>query len=175
MARKPTTTVLPYLCCRDGVAALKFYEKAFGAVVGLKLVMPDGKLGHADFSIDGAMIMVADEFPNWDHIGPQTLKGTSVTIALCVPDVDATVAKAVAAGAKIVRPVKNQFYGHRSGLIVDPFGHKWDISTVIEKLSAEEIHKRAAEMFQEGDCAPDSKPKKSAPKKPAKKTSKPKK
>src|SRR4029079_4772270 len=148
MTKKSTaTTITPYLCCRNGVAALDFYKKAFGAVEAMRMAMPDGKLGHGEFSINGVPLMLADEFPEHGHVSPQTLNGSPVTIAIVVPDVDAFVARAVAAGAKLSRPVENMFYGHRSGQLTDPFGHRWDISTVVEELTHEEINKRAAAMF----------------------------
>jgi PhnB protein len=106
--------------------------------------MPGGKIGHAEIEIGGSVIMLADEFPEMDCRSPEALGGSPVMLHLYVPDADAVVARAVAKGAKLTRPVKDQFYGDRSGMIVDPFGHSWNIATHIEDLTPEEIGRRAA-------------------------------
>lgn len=140
------TAISPYLAVRDGVAALAFYEEAFGAVVDYEIVMPDGRLGHAQVTIGtGAMFQVADEFPEMGIVGPATLGSTSVAMTVVVPDADSTFARAVAAGAKVEREMTDEFYGARSGTIEDPFGHRWHIQTPTETLTPDEIRRRAQE------------------------------
>jgi PhnB protein len=140
------TGLAPYLSVRDGVAALAFYRAAFGAVVDDEVPMPDGRLGHAQITIGtGATFALADEFPEMDIVGPATLGGTTVSLTLTVPDADATFARAVAAGATVEREVADQFYGARSGTVIDPFGHRWHIQTPIEDLTPDEIRRRAEE------------------------------
>jgi len=112
--------------------------------------MPGGKIGHAELDIGDSKIMLADEFPEMDALGPKTVGGTPVSIALYVEDVDSTVELAVGCGATITKPIEDQFYGDRSGTIVDPFGHKWTIATHIEDVSDEEIRMRAADLFGPG-------------------------
>ncbi len=138
------TKVTPYLCVRNPSAALDYYKTAFGAVEVMRLADPSGGIAHAEIRIGDAVLMLAGEYPELGVVSPQSLNGTAVTLHLLVPDVDAIVAGAVAAGASLDRPVTNQFYGHRNGTILDPFGHRWIIGTQIEELSSEEIQKRAA-------------------------------
>ena len=140
-------TVTPYLAVKGGVKALEFYAKGFGAVEMFKLVMPDGRLGHAEIRLGDSVIMLADEFPEFGGKAPQTLGGSPVSIHLYVEDVDAFCARAVAAGAKQLKPVMDQFYGDRSGQLEDPFGHLWWVATHKEDISPEEMEKRAAAMF----------------------------
>ncbi len=136
-------TVTVYLRARDAAAAVAFYEKAFGAVEHPgRLVGPGGTIMHTALTIGTSEIMLSEESVEWDSPGPQTLGGTSVSISLMVPDVDAVVARAVDAGAKVVFPVSDQFYGHRSGRISDPFGHVWVINTKFEDVSPEEMQRR---------------------------------
>jgi PhnB protein len=139
------TSIQPYLSVRDGLAAIEFYKEAFGAVVDNEVMMPDGRVGHAELKVGtGAAFALADEYPEMEIVGPATLGNTSVSISLVVPDADASVARAAAAGATIEREVADQFYGARSGVIRDPFGHRWFIQTPTESLTAEEIRRRAA-------------------------------
>lgn len=140
------THATPHLALRDGARALQFYVDAFGAVETLRLDMPDGRLGHAELAIGAARFMIADEFPEVGHVGPATLGGTTVTIAIYVEDVDALVARATAAGATLLRPVKDEFYGDRVAHLQDPFGHRWRFVTRIEDVSAEEMKRRLAAM-----------------------------
>jgi len=137
-------SVTPYLCCKDAAAAIEFYKKAFGATEIMRMGDPGGKVGHAEIQIGDSRVMLADEFPEMGFLSPKTVGGSPVMIHLYVEDVDTTTNRAVAAGAKVTRPVADQFYGDRGGQVEDPFGHKWYVSTHKEDLSPEEIGKRAA-------------------------------
>src|SRR6185437_8515874 len=141
-AEKVRTTATPYLSVRGAAAAIEFYKKAFGATEVARLMQPDGRVGHAEINIDGARIMLADEFPEIGFRSPESLGGSSVNIHLDVPDVDAVASRALAAGAKVVRPVEDQFYGDRSGQLSDPFGYTWTVSTHKETLTPEEMQRR---------------------------------
>lgn len=140
-------TATPYLIITNAAKALDFYKDAFKATELVRLPTPDGKVAHAEIQIGDSRIMLADEVPQWDARSPQTLGGSAVQIMLYVDDVDAFVARAVAAGATLFKPVEDQFYGDRSGSITDPFGHKWTIATHQEDVPEEEIKKRAAALF----------------------------
>ena len=135
-------TATPYLVVQNAASAIEFYKKAFGAEELMRLASPDGKIGHAEIKIGDSPIMLADEYPEMGYRGPRALGGSPVSIMLYVEDVDARFNQAVAAGAKVVRPVMDQFYGDRSGNIEDPFGHVWTIATHKEDVSPEEIEKR---------------------------------
>ena len=134
----------PYLSVRNAACAIEFYKQAFGAREVLQLKHPDGKVSHAELRIGDAPIMIADEFPEVNFISPQSIGGTSVNILVYVNDVDALVERATAAGAKLVRPVMDQPYGGRVGVLQDPFGHSWSFATHVEDVSPEEIQKRTA-------------------------------
>ena len=136
------TTVTPYLCIKGAASAIEFYKKAFGATEELRLMDPSGRVGHAEIRIGEGRIMLADEFPEYDNLGPQSRGGSSGGLALQVDDVDAAAEQAVAAGAEVLSPVADQFYGDRSGKLEDPFGHIWHLSTRIEELSQEEMQRR---------------------------------
>jgi len=140
-------TATPYLIVTGAVRALEFYKQAFGAAEVLRMDGPDGKVMHAEIKIGDSHIMLADEFPDMDARSPQTIGGTPVSLMLYLEDADAVTARAVSAGAKLLRPVQDQFYGDRCGTIADPFGHKWTIATHKEDLSPEEVRKRAAALF----------------------------
>ena len=148
MAVKPIPegyhSVTPYLCAKGAAKAIEFYKKAFSAAERMRIMQPDGKVGHAELQIGDSVIMLADEFPEMGVRSPASLGGSPVSIHLYVEDADAMFKQAVAAGATVKRPVADQFYGDRLGGIVDPFGHTWWISTHKEDLSPEEIEKRAA-------------------------------
>ncbi len=137
-------TVTPYLIVQGGAKALAFYGQVFGAIERERMQDATGKVHHAEIDIGSSRIMLADEHPEIGALSPPTVGGTAVSIHLYVEDVDAVVAKAVAAGATLVRPVADQFYGDRVGGITDPFGHRWFIATHKEDLSSAEIHRRAA-------------------------------
>jgi len=136
-------TITPHLVCNGAADAIEFYQKAFGAVELTRLPGEVGKLMHAMIRIGDSAIMLVDEFPDWGMLGPMSLKGSPVTIHLYVEDVDATVERAVAAGAKITMPVEDMFWGDRYGRVEDPFGHHWSIATHIRDLSLEEIQAAA--------------------------------
>jgi PhnB protein len=137
-------TVTPYLIVRGAAAAIEYYKKAFGAVELLRLPGKDGSIGHAEIKIGKGVVMLADEGP--EHSGPQKLGGSPVSLMFYVDDVDVVHARAVAAGGKSARAVADQFYGDRTGGIVDPFGHIWWIHTHKEDLSTEEVQKRMQAM-----------------------------
>ena len=138
--------VTPYLIIRDAARALDFYKKAFGATELMRFPAPGGKIGHAEIKIGEGVVMLADESPEMGHKSPQTLGGTAITLMFYVADVDAQFAKALAAGGVVKQPLKDQFYGDRSGTITDPFGHIWTIATHTEDLSAEEVERRMAAL-----------------------------
>jgi PhnB protein len=137
-------SVTPYLIVTGAASAIEFYKHAFGAKELMRIPHPDGRVGHAELQIGDSRIMLADEFPEMGVRSPMTLGGTPVGIQLYVDDVDAVTTRALAAGAKTLRPVKDQFYGDRSGTLSDPFGHQWTISTHKEDVSLEEMQRRAA-------------------------------
>jgi len=141
------TDVTPYLCCNNAASAIEFYKSVFAATELMRIAQPDGAIGHAEIKIGKSVIMLADEFPEMDVRSPQSLGGSPVSILLYVEDVDAVVAKALAAGSKLQSPVTDQFYGDRSGKLTDPFGHVWMIATHIENVSPEEMQKRAAARY----------------------------
>jgi PhnB protein len=143
-------TATPYLIVSGAAKALEFYKKAFGATELFRMPQPDGRIGHAEMQIGNSRIMLADEFPERDIRSPQTLGGSPVSILLYVEDADRVFNQAVAAGAKVVRPLENQFYGDRMGGLTDPFGHAWHIATHIEDVSPEELQKRAAAAHGSG-------------------------
>jgi len=121
--------VTPYICVKDSSAAIEFYKEAFGAVELTRIPMPDGRIGHAEIKIGDATIMIADEYPEIQFLSPESLGGSPVMIHVYVDDVDALASQAVAAGAKLARPVADQSYGDRNCKIVDPFGHGWLFAT----------------------------------------------
>ena len=137
-------SITPYLIVTGAASAIEFYKHAFGAKQVLRIPHPDGRVGHAELKIGDSIVMLADEFPEMGARSPMSLGGTPVSILLYVDDVDAVTRQAVAAGAKMVRAVKDQFYGDRTGTITDPFGHQWTIATHKEDVSPEEMQKRAA-------------------------------
>jgi PhnB protein len=141
----------PYLSIKGAAGAIEFYKKAFGAVETMRLTGPGGRVGHAEIKIGAAVIMLADEHPEIGFLSPQTLGGSPVVIHLYVEDVDAVASQAEAAGAKVIRPVANQFYGDRTGQFQDPYGHVWSVATHIEDVSPEEMKLRAAAFSKGGN------------------------
>jgi len=138
-------SVTPYLIVDGAVAAIEFYKSAFGAVEVMRLPMGD-RIGHAEVKIGDSHVMLADEFPGMGHLGPRARGGTTVSLLIYVPDVDAAFDKAVAAGGKVDRPVADQFYGDRAGTLTDPFGHQWTLATHVEDVSVEECQRRMEAM-----------------------------
>jgi PhnB protein len=136
--------VTPYLHVKDAARAIEFYERAFGAKLLFRMNQPDGRVGHAELQIGDSRVMLADEFPELGVRSPGTIGGTPVTIHLYVPDVDATVQRALAAGATLTRPVEDQFYGDRNAGLTDPFGHVWFVATHVEDVPPDELERRAA-------------------------------
>jgi len=134
----------PYLIVKGGSAAIDFYRRAFGATELMRFADPSGKLGHAELRIGDSVIMLADEVPEMGFKSPKTLGGTGGSIMLYVKDVDAVFARAIAFGGKEMQPVTDKFYGDRSGMLEDPFGHQWSISTHTEDVSPEEMKVRMA-------------------------------
>jgi PhnB protein len=139
-------SVTPYLICRDASHAIDYYQRIFGAREMMRMPGPNGRIMHAELQIGDARIMLADEFPDMNVRGPQAIGGTPVTLLVYVEDVDATTQQAIAAGAKAIRPVQDQFYGDRAGTITDPFGHQWTIATHKEDLTMEQLQERMRAM-----------------------------
>jgi PhnB protein len=143
-------SITPYLAVGGAAAAIAFYKAAFGATEVMRMAAPGGKVGHAEVEIGGSRIMLADEHPDMNFRGPKAVGGSPVSLHLYVEDVDAVTRQAVAAGAKELRPVKDQFYGDRSGTLEDPFGHVWHIATHKEDLSPDDLKRRADEAMKQG-------------------------
>jgi PhnB protein len=138
--------VTPYLSVQGAADAIAFYKKVFGAEEVMRMPGPGGTIGHAEISISDCRIMLADECPEMNFRSPRSIGGTPAHVHLYAPDVDKVVKKAVAAGAKLLRPVADQFYGDRSGSLEDPFGHVWHIATHIKDIPMKELKKHAAAM-----------------------------
>ena len=151
MAVKPIPagyhSVTPYLILDDAARALEFYKKAFGAVELMRMPAPGGRIGHAEMRIGDSPVMLADENPQMNAKSPRAFGGSPMFLMVYVPDVDATVAQAVAAGGRLERPVANQFYGDRMGGIEDPFGYHWHIATHVEDVPPDELERRAAKAM----------------------------
>ncbi len=142
----------PYLSVQDADRAITFYKEAFGAVEQMRLTdKTTGKVVHAEFLIQGSLVMLSEENLEWGNKSPQTLGGTPVTFCLIIDDADAACERAVAAGATVLIPVADQFYGFRSGRVSDPFGHQWMVQHEIEKMSLEDMQKRWDAMS--GECS----------------------
>jgi uncharacterized glyoxalase superfamily protein PhnB len=139
--------VYPYLRLRDAGRALAFYKQAFGAEELFRLTEPSGRIGHAEIRIGGTTLMLSDEYPEMNIVGPQTLGGTTFAIHLHVDDADAWIERAVAAGATLLRPAADAFYGERSGSVRDPFGHEWLLGHQVEEVSTEEMQRRYTALF----------------------------
>jgi PhnB protein len=139
--------VSPYLIVNGAGRALAFYRQAFGAVELFRHQAPDGRIGHAEIRIGDTVFMLADEFPDHDAHAPGKFGGSPVSLHLYCENVDEVAATAIAAGAKVKRPVADQFYGDRLGTLEDPFGHTWHVSTHIEDVSPEELDRRAKQAM----------------------------
>ncbi|MFC6672136.1 VOC family protein [Marinobacterium aestuariivivens] len=142
-------TATPYLAIKGAGEAIDFYKRAFGATERFRMNTPDGGVGHAEIVIGDSCIMLADECPESGFQSPASLGGSSFGLHLYVEDVDARFEQAVAAGATVLRPVQDQFYGDRLGALKDPFGHVWFVSTHKEDLTEAQIAERARAIFQQ--------------------------
>jgi PhnB protein len=141
--------ITPYLGIKGAAEAIAFYVDAFGATESFRLLTPDGQVAHAEIRIGDSCIMLADECREAPFRSPAALDGSSVGLHLYVEDVDARFARAIAAGAKAVRPVQDQFYGDRTGTLRDPFGHVWFLATHKEDVAPEEVARRAEALFKQ--------------------------
>ena len=145
-------TLTPHLVCAGAADAIAFYANAFGAVELGRLPAPGGKLMHAMMRIGDSPVMLVDEFPEWGCLGPNALKGSSVTLHLYVEDVDSAFARAIDAGGTAKMPVADMFWGDRYGIVTDPFGHNWSIATHIRDVTPEQMQAAMREQFQ-NQCA----------------------
>jgi PhnB protein len=143
-------SVTPYLIFSDAARAIEFYKQAFGATELFRMEGPDGQIGHAEIKVGDSHIMLADEHPQMGARSPQSIGGSPISLMLYVEDVDATVSQAVEVGAKLTRPIADQFYGDRTGGLEDPFGYSWYVATHVEDVPPEELKKRAAAAHQGG-------------------------
>ena len=139
-------SVTPYLVVVGAAKAIDFYKKVFGATEIMRMPRPDGNVAHAELRIGDSVIMLADEMPQMGALSPHTIGGTAVGIMVYVPDADRVFHNAVSAGSKVERELADQFYGDRSGTFIDPFGHKWTVSTHVEDVTPEEMNARMAKM-----------------------------
>jgi uncharacterized glyoxalase superfamily protein PhnB len=146
-------SITPHLVCAGAAKALDFYQKAFGATEVGRMPGPDGRLMHAAMKIGDSTVMLADEMPEWGSLGPKALKGSPVTIHIYVEDVDALVARAEKAGAKVTMPVAEQFWGDRYGKLEDPFGHHWSVATHVRDVTPEEMKKAMQQMSTQKGAA----------------------
>ncbi|MBO9717992.1 MAG: VOC family protein [Pseudoxanthomonas sp.] len=137
-----THDLFAYLCVADAARAIDFYRRAFGATEKFRLVEPDGRIGHAEVDFDGATLMLGEEYPEYGIRKPDPAHGHSASLHLHVDDADATIERAVAAGATLERAPADAFYGERSGVVIDPCGHRWNIGHSIEDVAPEEMQRR---------------------------------
>lgn len=149
-------SLTPYLIFKNAAKAIEFYKDVFGATEDMRFEIPGGGVGHAELQIGNSKIMVADECPDVKALSPGTVGGTATSLCLYVADADTIFEKAVAAGAEVIKPIADQFYGDRSGSFYDPFGHMWTVATRKENLTFEEMQQRAADMMKQHGGAPDS-------------------
>jgi len=141
-------TLTPYLFVRTAALAIDFYMSVFGATEIIRMPGPNGKIMHAELKIGDSIVMLADENPQTGIMSPKTIGGASSSMLVYVENVDTVIQKAVENGAKLLHPIKNQFYGDRSGSLLDPFGHMWSVATHVEDVSPEEMKKRMTAMSQ---------------------------
>jgi PhnB protein len=140
--------VYPYLRVRDAGKAIDFYRRAFGAEELFRLTEPTGRIGHAEIKIGATTLMLSEEYPEMGIVGPQALGGTTFSIHLHVDNSDAWIARAVEAGATVLRPATDAFYGERGGTVRDPFGHEWMLGHQIEEVSTQEMQRRYDALFE---------------------------
>jgi len=141
-------SVTPYLIIKGAAQAIEYYKNVFGATEILRMAQPDGTIGHAELQIGSSRIMLADENPKMGYSSATTIGTSPVSLYVYIPDVDRVVERAVAAGAKVLKPVQDQFYGDRSGFLQDPFGHFWGVATHVEDVSPQELEERAKKAQQ---------------------------
>lgn len=137
-APPPMPPLTPHLCVDGAAEAIEFYKKAFGATELARLAGDDGRLMHAMIEVKGAIVMLNDEFPEMGGLGPKKLGGTAVTLHLSVPNADEAANRAIAAGATVIMPVADQFWGDRYGLLEDPYGHQWAVAHTVKQMSMDE-------------------------------------
>jgi PhnB protein len=142
-------SVTPYLIAKGAAEAIEFYKRAFGATEVMRMASPDGNIGHAEITIGNSSIMLADEYPEMGYRSPQSIGGTGVSLMLYVEKVDEVFSRSIAAGAKELQPIKDQFYGDRSGTLQDPFGHVWTVATHVEDVPPDEMRRRAEQYMQQ--------------------------
>ena len=144
------SSITPYLIIKGADRAIEYYKKVFGAKVLVRMDGPDGKVGHAELEIGNARLMLAEENPAMGagHVGAASIGASPVSLYLYIPNVDRVVERAVAEGAKLLRPVETQFYGDRNGFIQDPFGHLWGVATHVEDVAPQDMAERAKKAMQ---------------------------
>lgn len=140
----------PYLSVDGAAAAIEFYTGVFGATERARMPGPGGRVAHAELQVGDSVLMLSDEWPEMGSLGPRSVGGTPVTLSIYVEDVDEVFSRALEAGATEVRPVETQFYGDRSGLLEDPFGHRWNVATHVEDVAPDEMARRAAQAMGGG-------------------------
>jgi PhnB protein len=140
--------LFPYLRVKDAGRAIEFYKRAFGATEKFRLTEPSGRIGHCELLFGSTTLMLSEEYPEYGFLGPQSIGGTSISIHLHLDDADAAIERAVAAGATVVRPASDAFYGERSGTVRDPFGHEWMLGHSIEDVTPEEMQRRYDELMR---------------------------
>jgi PhnB protein len=143
-------SVTPYILVDGAAAAIEFYSQAFGAVEVLRMAAGPDKIAHAEVKIGDSHVMLSDEWPDMDLLGPAKRGGATASLMIYLPDVDAAFEQALAAGAKQERPVEDQFWGDRMGTVIDPFGHRWTLATHIEDVSEQEMQRRMQQMMPGG-------------------------
>jgi len=142
-------TITPHIVCKEAAKAIEFYKRAFGAIEIARHTTPGDKILHAAIQIGDSPMMVVDEFPDWGCLGPQSLKGSPVTLHLYVEDVDAFFTRALEAGATETMAVADMFWGDRYGKLEDPFGHSWSVATHVREVTPEEMAKAVKGMFSD--------------------------
>ncbi|MFD7556444.1 VOC family protein [Streptomyces sp. NPDC059835] len=143
--------VTPYLCVDGAAAAIDFYVSVLGARERMRMSAPEGRIGHAELELGNSLVMLADEHPEMDFRSPAAVGGTPVTLHVYVEDVDAVFAEALARGATELRPVRDEFYGDRTGQFQDPFGHRWNVASHIEDVQPDEMRKRSEEAMRSAE------------------------
>jgi PhnB protein len=143
-------SITPYLIIRGAAQAIEYYKSVFGATEVFRMDQPDGRVGHAELQIGNSRIMLADENPSLGagHASAASIGASPVSLYLYIPDVDSVVERAASSGAKVLKPVEDQFYGDRSGFIQDPFGHLWGIATHVEDVSPQQLEERMRKAQQ---------------------------